>query len=328
MGIMNKPCMPSVLAVALVGWLAIMAAQAQQSTPPKGSAGGPAAAEPTKVEIGNSKDLLAYFEKIGYTPKAWKSGIREVPRVYIAEIPSRWREKGSKELPVVDKKQIFFRVIAPIILRVNELLLEERNRAVPIARRMASGEDVAAEDAAWFRDLAMHYGVLGFPDDPLDVPRIEEVLRRVDVVPASLALAQAASESGWGTSRFADEGNSLFGQWSWSEGIKPAGQRTESHGDHRIAAFESTGASVVAYVRNLNTHHAYQDFRRKREDLRRRDLPIRGSDLVDTLIAYSERGQVYVDELKSLMRVNRLGPVDDAYLRKMEIVFLVPKVSQ
>jgi uncharacterized FlgJ-related protein len=314
-------------AAALAGALIFMTLGAGQAPTPKAAAGPAEPSEPVKVEIGNSKDLLAYFEKIGYTPKAWQAGIREIPRVYIADIPSQWRQKGSKELPIVDKKRIFFRVITPIILRVNELILADRDRAVPIAGRLIAGGKLSAEDDEWFRQLATRYGTLGFPDDRLDAVRIEETLRRVDIVPPSLALAQAASESGWGTSRFADEGNSLFGQWSWSEGIVPAGQRSDSHGDHRIAAFESTGASVLAYVRNLNTHRTYEDFRRKREDLRKRGLAVRGADLVDTLIGYSERGQAYIEELKALMRQNRLGPTDDAYLRKMAIVFLVPKGS-
>lgn len=287
--------------------------------------GAPAARAAEKVEIADAKELLAFFEKLGYTPQAWQSGIREVPRVYLADIPTRWREKGSKELPVADKKRIFFRIIAPIVLRVNELILEDRTRAEPIARQLAAGLPVLPEDDTWIRTLATRYGVIGFADDDLGAEKLEELLRRVDIVPPSLALAQAASESGWGTSRFADEGNSLFGQWSWSEGIKPAGQRTDEHGDHRIAAFDSTGGSVAAYVRNLNTHRTYQEFRRKREDLRRRHLPVRGSDLVDTVIGYSERGQVYVDELKALMRQNRLDATDDATLRKMEIIQLVPK---
>jgi len=317
----------NLLVVMLTGALTFTAAGARQAPAQNAGAGAPGPSEPVKVEIGNSKDLLAYFEKIGYTPKAWQAGIREVPRVYIADIPSQWRQKGSKELPIIDKKRIFFRVITPIILRVNELVMADRTRAVPIAERLIAGGKVPADDDEWFRQLATRYGVIGFQDDRLDAARIEETLRRVDIVPPSLALAQAASESGWGTSRFAYEGNSLFGQWSWSEGIVPAGQRSETHGDHRVAAFESTGASVQAYVRNLNTHRTYEDFRRNREDLRKRNLAVRGADLVDTMIGYSERGQAYVEELKALMRQNRLEPTDDAYLRKMEIVFLVPKES-
>jgi len=289
--------------------------------------GTAAATAEERVEIANSKDLLALFDKLGYTPQAWQAGIREVPRVYLAEIPSRWREKGSKELPVVDKKRIFFRVLAPIVLRINELILEDRTRAESIARSLASGKEVPQADQQWLRELANRYGVIASPDDPLDASRIEELLRRVDIIPPSLALAQSASESGWGTSRFADEGNALFGQWSWSEGIKPSDQRKGEHGDHRVAAFASTGQSVLAYANNLNTHRAYEEFRRKRAGLREQGLPVRGKDLVGTLIHYSERGQAYVDDLVTIMRQNRLDPADDAYLRKMDVIRLVPKGS-
>jgi uncharacterized FlgJ-related protein len=170
--------------------------------------------------------------------------------------------------------------------------------------------------------------VISSADAPLDAASIEELLRRVDVIPVSLALSQSAIESGWGTSRFADEGNALFGQWSWSgKGIKPKDQRNSTHGDHRIAAFESTGLSVWSYAQNLNTHRAYADLRRKREELRRAGRPVRGADLVGTLIHYSERGQAYVDELRAIMRVNRLDPADDAYLRKMGVIRIVAKAS-
>jgi hypothetical protein len=125
------------LAVALAVAAVFTPAQARQGPAQEAGPGAPALSEPVKVEIGNSKDLLAYFEKIGYTPKAWQAGIREVPRVYVADIPSQWRQKGSKELPILDKKRIFFRVITPIILRVNELIQAERDRAVPIAARLA-----------------------------------------------------------------------------------------------------------------------------------------------------------------------------------------------
>lgn len=296
----------AVIGLVVAGLLAVAAARADE-----------------RVEIANSKELLAYFEKLGYTPEAWKKGIREVPRVYLADVPKRWREKTSKELPVADKKRIFFRLLAPIVLYVNERILEDRARAEPIAQRLASGENVPEDDAAWLRELALRYGVLDDAENLLDPSRIDELLRRADAIPPSLALAQSAVESGWGTSRFAAEGNALFGQWSWSGGIKPSEQRAQ-HGDHRIAAFESTGLSVWAYAHNLNTHAAYADFRRKREELRRRGLPLRGRDLVGTMLRYSERGEAYVRDLETIMRQNRLDPADDAHLRDMEIVRIVP----
>ena len=133
------------------------------------------------------------------------------------------------------------------------------------------------------------------PDErPLSSEDLEELLNRIDNVPASLALAQSAEESGWGTSRFSDLGNAVFGQWTWaSEGMQPTEQRA-GIGDYRIANFETPLASVPAYMRNLNTHHAYKSFRKRRAELRARGEPIRGAGLVHTLGSYSERGQDYI----------------------------------
>jgi Bax protein len=144
----------------------------------------------------------------------------------------------------------------------------------------------------------------------------------VDVIPASLSLAQAASESGWGTSRFAAEGNSLFGQWSWGTGLAPKEQRTEAMGDHRVAAFGTTGEAAYAYALNLNTQGAYRDLRLKRAELRQRNLPISGDVLAGTLLRYSERGQAYVDDLRKIMSQNRLADADVAHLRDMAVIRL------
>ena len=265
------------------------------------------------IEVRSARDLEALFVRLKYTPKDWEMGVRTVPRIYLAEIPTTWRAKESKEITVAEKKLLFFRLLAPVVLYVNERILEERVRAEALSRQ----QTLSPADQAWLRELAGHYQV--------PVGDTAELLRRVDLIPLSLALAQGASESGWGTSRFADEGNSLFGQWSWSGGIKPAEQRTAAHGDHRIAAFESTGMSVASYALNLNTHATYHDFRVRREDLRRKGQPIRGDDLVDTMIRYSERGQSYVNELRALMRQNRLDVADEAKLMQMEIIRVVPK---
>lgn len=273
----------------------------------------PAAHAEQTIEISSARDLEALFVRLKYTPKDWETGVRTVPRIYLAEIPTTWRAKESKEITVAEKKLLFFRLLAPVVLYVNERILEERVRAEALSRQQI----LSPADQAWLRELAGHYQV--------PVGDTAELLRRVDLIPLSLALAQGASESGWGTSRFADEGNSLFGQWSWSGGIKPAEQRTAAHGDHRIAAFDSTGMSVASYALNLNTHATYHDFRVRREDLRRKGQPIRGDDLVDTMIRYSERGQSYVNELRALMRQNRLDVADEAKLMQMEIIRVVPK---
>jgi len=270
------------------------------------------------------KDVLALFTRLGYTPKTWQAGIHEIPRVYLADVPDEWRERGAKNLSVKDKKRLFFRVIAPIVLRINELILEDRVRAKELNDRLARGQNVTAEDQAWLTELGVKYKVLESTSERLDRNALAELLMRVDVVPPSLALAQAADESGWGTSRFAERGNSLFGQWAWGKGLKPTGQRTSEFGDQRIAAFGTTAQAAYAYALNLNTQHAYADLRLRRADLRRQKLRISGAVLAQTLVHYSEHGQAYVHDLEALIKNNRLDAADDAYLRHMAVIHIVP----
>jgi uncharacterized FlgJ-related protein len=277
-----------------------------------------------KVPCRNYKDVLALFDRLGYTPKAWKAGIREIPRVYLADVYDEWRERSVKELSVTQKKQLFFRYIAPIVLRINELILEDRGRAKDLIERLDHGQSVTAEDQTWLREVSVKYKVLDSTNEQLNSEVLTELLMRVDVVPPSLALAQAASESGWGTSRFASAGNALFGQWTWGKGMKPTEQRTSEFGDQRVAAFDSTVLAAYSYAFNLNTGRAYRDFRLKRADLRRQKQRISGTVLAETLLHYSERGQAYVNDLEALIRQNRLDAVDDAYLRRMAVIHIVP----
>ena len=277
-----------------------------------------------KVACRNYKDVLALFDRMGYTQKAWQAGIREIPRVYLADVPDTWHERSTKELSVADKKRLFFRLIAPVVLRINEIILEDRDRAKELTERLAEGQRVRPEDQAWLTELAAKYKVLESTGKRLNSDAFAELLMRVDIVPASLSLAQAASESGWGTSRFAAEGNSLFGQWTWGKGLKPTEQRTSKLGDYRVAAFDSTAQAAYSYALNLNTARAYRGLRLKRADLRRQSLRISGTVLAETLVNYSERGQAYVDDLKALMRENRLDDADDASLRHMTVIHIVP----
>lgn len=151
-------------------------------------------------------------------------------------------------------------------------------------------------------------------DAELDKSKLDELLQRVDIIPASLALAQGAEESGWGTSRFAVQGNSLFGQWDFSgNGIKPKNQRTEL-GNYGIAVFDTPQASVDACMLNLSTHGAYQRLRERRAEFRKQNKQPTGWDLAETLDKYSERGDEYVKGLHALMDYNKLNAADDAYL--------------
>jgi uncharacterized FlgJ-related protein len=277
-----------------------------------------------RIEIESHKDVEALFEKLGYTPEAWQAGIREVPRMYGTKIPRRWGEKTSKEVTVLTKKRIFFRVLAPLVLRSNELILRERARAEGLASEIRAGRPLSPDDRQWLRELAVHYKVIDSVEAELDSAALDELLVRIDIIPVSLALAQGAEESGWGTSRFAGEGNALFGQWSWDEKAMKPEQQRRALGNYGIAAFETPLQSVMAHAQNLNTHRAYAELRARRAEMRRNGQSPTGRALAATLTRYSERGEAYVKTLYAIMDVNHLDAADEAYLGDGPNILLIP----
>ncbi len=273
-------------------------------------------AVPDTFEFAGLEEIRDYFAAANYTIEDWEAGDRSVPRFYLASVPSRWRHEVAPSLPVNLKKRYFFFVYAPLVLESNESILHDRERLLDLAGQKTRSE----EDEAWLRELADRY----FLKDDLDADLTTELLRRVDAIPPSLALAQAAVESGWSTSRFADMGNALFGQWTWSgDGITPSEQR-DNLGDYKIKAFDSPDQSIAAYMHNLNTHRSYQGFREERAKQRKDGNEPDGKSLASTLTSYSEKGQEYVETLLSVIRVNGLEQVDGTYLREMKPVMLVP----
>lgn len=135
---------------------------------------------------------------------------------------------------------------------------------------------------------------------------IQELLLQVDTIPESLVLAQAAIESGWGTSRFAKQANNLFGQWCYTEGCGLVPNGRNNGAKHLVRKFESPQASLVSYMRNLNSHQAYKDFRRIRAQLRRNKSKVTGIKLAQGLLNYSQRREAYVEELISMIKHNGL----------------------
>ncbi len=179
----------------------------------------------SKVEVGSYKDVLELFGKLNYTPESWQTGIREVPRAYLVIIGDRWGSSTTKEITVLNKKQLFFRGIAPLILNSNELILKDRSRLERIRSSLLAQDSIPETDHTWILKLADLYKIKS-TDEGLTATELDELWLRVDVVPPSLALAQAAEESGWGTSRFAAQGNAVYGQWTWGKNaIKPEQQR-------------------------------------------------------------------------------------------------------
>lgn len=278
------------------------------------------------VEIRNYKDMFELFEKLNYTPEAWKSGIRVVPRVYLPLIGERWGAGRSNELTVENKKRLFFRTLAPLILRANELIMVDRNRLSQIRSSYMKSTAISEKDQSWILKLAKIYKV-DVKDGQVTSALIDTLWKKVDIVPVSLALAQSAEESGWGTSRFAALGNAVYGQWTWgSNAITPEKQRKEL-GNYGIASFETLQQSICSYMLNLNTHNAYSSLREKRAELREKSEKITGHILAGQLTKYSERGEEYVKSLRSLMEYNLLGPTDDAYLSKGAPIYLIPKAD-
>ncbi len=147
---------------------------------------------------------------------------------------------------------------------------------------------------------------------------ISELIEKIDIIPISIALAQAAKESGWGTSRFALEGNAIFGQWTWKgDGIEPL--EKDSNTNHKILKFPLLRASVKAYISNLNSHNGYKDFRKKRLELRKKNKPLLGKELIDELDNYAQTGKEYTKVLRQIIEQNDLDEFETVVIDDLKI---------
>ena len=253
----------------------------------------------------------------------------EVPHAKITGINPGWREV-AQNLPVAQKKEIFYRLMLPLMVHANNMVMDRRERLLEASTTLSEGNAVSEDEMQRIREGAVLLRVLkedeagALMSNSENLPAvIDELLYKVDIIPNGLALGQAAYESGYGTSRFAVEGNALFGQWTYGgKGLVPEQQRKEL-GDHRIAAFDWPFDSVRGYFINLMSHPAYEDFRKLRAKLRSEGKPLSSMVLAEGLIRYSERGQEYVASLKGIIRVNNLDIADDAVFRDEPIRFLV-----
>lgn len=256
----------------------------------------------TPIIVPNTVALLEKFSLMDYRLPEVRAGEAKVPRLYITSLPHDLAGIPS----VDDRKAAFIKLMLPLVLRVNEELLEDRGKVEQLVRRLREGKRLRAADQAWLDSMSERYGV-----EPGD---FDGLVERIDIVPPSLALAQAIEESGWGTSRFAKLGNAIFGQWTFGadEGIVPL-ERSEGK-NYKIKAFGHLQESVANYLKNLNRHAAYAEFRRQRAAMRTRGLELNGYVLARTLTAYSQRGEDYVTSIRAIMRFNKLSDLDDARL--------------
>ena len=199
------------------------------------------------------------------------------------------------------RKEFFIQIVLPLILQENNNIRLDRKRLFSIINKSNNTK----LEKNWLNKKYKQYGI---PSKDLSTLKV-----RMDEVPVSLALAQAAKETGWGTSRFAQEGNALFGQWTWSgDGLKP--KEADEHKGHKVMKFNVLQASVRAYQRNLNTHKTYKEFRLARAQLRDEGKPLDSIILSQYLDEYAETGQEYVKILKKIIVQNDLKDFDNAKL--------------
>jgi len=199
------------------------------------------------------------------------------------------------------RKEFFIQIILPLILQENNNIKLDRKRLFSIINKSNNTN----LEKKWLEKKYKQYGVIS---KDLSVLKV-----RMDEIPVSLAIAQAAKETGWGTSRFAQEGNALFGQWTWSgEGLKP--KDADKDQGHKVMKFNVLQASVRAYQRNLNTHSSYKNLRKARAMLRDKGKPLDSLILVKFLDEYAETGQKYVEVLTKIINQNNLKDFDDAKL--------------
>ena len=200
-----------------------------------------------------------------------------------------------------ERKEFFIQIVLPLILQENNNIKLDRKRLFNIITK----NNNTKLEKKWLEKKYKQYGVL--------TNDLSELKIRMDVIPVSLAIAQAAKETGWGTSRFALEGNALFGQWTWSgEGLKP--KEADVDKGHKVMKFNVLQASVRAYQRNLNTHNTYQSFRLARAELRDRRQPLDSMILSKFLDNYAQTGEKYVEVLQKIIKQNNLKDFDDSKL--------------
>ena len=235
-----------------------------------------------------TETVLNLFKDVDYDLGQVRNN-KLVKPIYFTQFPKDLDELSNTRL----KKETFIKIVLPLVVAENERILADRKKLKYILKKKQTSD----LEKQWLRQKLLEYKV--------KKGNMEELVRRVDIIPTSIALAQAAKESGWGTSRFALEGNALFGQWTWSDnGIAPLDR--ENNTNHKILKFPILRASVKAYQNNLNTHKGYSTFRNKRLAMREKNKDISGLELTETLKNYAQTGSEYTKILNQIIRQNRL----------------------
>ena len=235
----------------------------------------------------NAQTVLNLFEDLEYDLDKVRDE-KQVKPIYFTRLP-----RDLDQIKTIKaKKETFLQIVLPLVVAENEKIETDRNYLLKVIR-----DNDSSEKLQWLKRKFKEYKVKDGD--------INELIEKVDIVPTSIALAQAAKESGWGTSRFALEGNAIFGQWTWDGvGIEPL-DKSDDQG-HKILKFPILRASVKAYITNLNTHPSYKNFREKRLMLRQSNKALSGIDLIHELENYAETGKEYTRILEQIIEQNDL----------------------
>ena len=245
----------------------------------------------------SARTIISLFEEENYNLKDIRQG-KAVDPVFLSKLPT-----GIANIDNIgDRKKLFIKVILPLVIYENNKILEDRN----YLNQISSEKSLSEQETVWLDKKFKEYKV--------KAGDIEELKKRMDVIPPSLAIAQAAYETGWGTSRFAMEGNSLYGARTWKKGkgIVPNDRGEEQK--FEVLSFKIIRASISSYKKNLNTHQSYNEFRKARAIQRKEKNRVFGLELSQYLNKYSEIGDVYVQRLKKIIEQNSLTDFDESVL--------------
>jgi Bax protein len=249
----------------------------------------------------NAETTLNLFDDLGYDLKGIRAG-QKVKPIYLTKLPKDLKTLGDTK----KKRELFIKIVLPLILNENDKITEDRKKLFKILGKNFN----TVGERVWLQRRFREYKIEDQDSGKLKM--------RMDIIPVSIALAQAANESGWGTSRFALEGNALFGQWTWSKkGISPKNKDPDQ--SHKVLQFQILKASVRAYKNNLNTHNAYKEFRETRAKLRQENKRIIGLDLTKYLKNYAAIGEKYVVIIENIIENNSLTDFDKADLLPIKL---------
>ncbi len=243
-----------------------------------------------------TETVIQLFKDVDYDLRKVRNE-KLVKPIYFTQFPRDLDNLQSVQL----KKETFIKIVLPLIVAENEKILDDREKLKFLVEKKFTSD----LEKQWLRQKLLEYKV--------KKGNLDELMFRMDMIPVSIALAQAAKESGWGTSRFALEGNAIFGQWTWDgQGIAPL--KRDGDKNHKILKFPILRASVKAYKNNLNTHKSYSKFREKRKSLRSKNKKITGLALTDTLRNYAQTGSEYTKILNQIITQNRLSDFEPVRL--------------